>query len=352
MARMPGEVRRDASKAWSVLTRDQQTVSEPDGFFARWWYRTRLLYGGLSSKLSPSRRVVFVSSIILAVIGLSELRIHLPGEGVLIAGGKLPLLLAVAGFVLLLTLELADRVLVRDELEVARELQRDLLPARAPELPGYEFAFSYQTANTIGGDYFDFLPAAGGRLAVLVGDASGHGIAAGLLMAIASSALRTAIDLDPTPRAVVELVHRALYRTGGPRSFMTLFYGLLEPRTGILDYACAGHPYPLLVRRTGEVVELGSGSLPLGLRPEVEPAVGRSVVEPGSVLVLYSDGLPESLSTSGEAFGFERLTQVISSGGGAEAVHARLMRAVTGFAAGAPTLDDRSLVVIARRDDR
>ncbi len=100
---------------------------------------------------------------------------------------------------LLLVLELADRVVVRDELEVARELQRELLPRQAPEVPGYEFAFSYRTANTIGGDYYDFLPLEDGRLVVLMGDASGHGIAAGLLMAIANSALKLGFDADPDP---------------------------------------------------------------------------------------------------------------------------------------------------------
>ena len=137
--------------------------------------------------------------------------------------------MSITGLVFLLVLELADRVVVRDELEVARELQRELMPQQAPDVPGYSFAFSYRTANTIGGDYYDFLPLPDGRLALIVGDASGHGIAAGLLMAIANSSLKLGLDLDPDPAAVADVVNRALCGTGGTRAFMTLF--LRDSRT-------------------------------------------------------------------------------------------------------------------------
>jgi hypothetical protein len=120
--------------------------------------------------------------------------------------------LSVAGLVLLLVLELADRVVVRDELEVARELQRGLLPRQAPAVSGYDFAFSYQTANTIGGDYYDFLELEDGRLVIVIGDASGHGIAAGLLMAIANSALKLGFDADPDPVSAA----RSIAPSAGP----------------------------------------------------------------------------------------------------------------------------------------
>jgi hypothetical protein len=339
-----GAFRRDTIKAYGVLSRDHLDRPEPAGFAGRWWFRVRVLFLGLSSKLSPPRRLLFVVCVALALYGT----VDLPGRGVGPLAGPLPLVLAVAGLVLLLALELADRVLVRDELEVARQLQRELLPAHAPEVEGYSFAFSYRTANTIGGDYYAFLPAGDGRLGLIVGDASGHGIAAGLVMAIAHAALRTAIDLDPSPRAVTELVNRALYRCGGPRAFMTLFYGLLDLESGRLDYACAGHPYPLLRRAGGEVVELGAGSLPLGLRPEVAPARGSEVFAPGDLLVLYTDGVPETLDGAGSAFGFDRLGSEVAAGGAASAVHERITSELEHFAGGAPLVDDRSLVAITR----
>jgi serine phosphatase RsbU (regulator of sigma subunit) len=339
-----GAFRRDTIKAYGVLSRDHLDRPEPVGLIGRWWFRTRVLFFGLTSKLSPPRRLLFVVCVALALYGMLDL----PGRGVGPLAGKLPLVLAVAGLLLLLALELTDRVLVRDELEVARQLQRELLPERAPDLDGYSFAFSYRTANTIGGDYYAFLPAGEGRLGLIVGDASGHGIAAGLVMAIAHAALRTAIDLDPSPRAVTELVNRALYRCGGPRAFMTLFYGLLDLESGRLDFACAGHPYPLLRRADGQVVELGAGSLPLGLRPEVTPARGSELFAPGDLLVLYTDGVPETLDGAGAAFGFDRLGSEVAAGGAASAVHERLTSALERFAGGAPLVDDRSLVAITR----
>jgi serine phosphatase RsbU (regulator of sigma subunit) len=348
MREVPDTVRRDASRAYGVLTREHQDRPEPEGLFGRWWHRSRVLFLGLSLKLSPQRRLIFVGCLILVVVGIWEVRVELPGDAVGIVGGSLPMLAAVAGLVLLLALELADRVLVRDELEVARELQRDLLPDRAPDLDGYSFSFSYRTANTIGGDYYDFLPAGEGRLAIVIGDASGHGIAAGLLMAIANAALRTAIDLDPSPSAVIGLLNKALYRSGGPRAFMTVFYGLLEPASGRLEYACAGHPYPLLRRRDGEIVELGSGSLPLGLRPSVEPALGQDLLAPGDLLVLYTDGVPETLDVDGAAFGFDALRREVEAGGIASQVHARITAALDRFAHGSRMMDDRSLVAVDR----
>jgi serine phosphatase RsbU (regulator of sigma subunit) len=302
----------------------------------------------VSSKLSPPRRVMFILCLALILLGMLDLRVDLPGDVTGVMGGSLPLLAAAAGLAVLLGLELADRVQVRDELEVARQLQRDLLPARAPALDGYRFEFSYRTANTIGGDYYNFLPVADGRLALVVGDASGHGIAAGLLMAIANTALRTAVDIDPSPEAVLDLVNRSLYRSGGPRAFMTVFYGVLDPSSGRLEYACAGHPYPLLRRRQGGVQELGAGALPLGLRPQVRPARGEATVGSGDLLVLYTDGLPETLNAEGASFGFEAVRDLVAGGGAVTEVHDRIVAALDRFAESAPMMDDCSLVVIGR----
>jgi hypothetical protein len=343
----PQQLGRDASRAWGVLTREHGLGPEPEKPLARAWYRVRLFFTGVSSRLSPERRLLFIVSVGAALLATLNVRLGF-GDGPRLLSPSPLLLLSVGGLVLLLFLELADRVTVRDELEVARALQRELLPHAAPTLPGYAFAFSYRTANTIGGDYYDFLPAGDGRLALVVGDASGHGIAAGLVMAIANAALRMAIDLDPSPAAVMGLVNRALYRCGGPQAFMTCFYGLLDPESGRLDYACAGHPYPLLRRADGEVVELGSGALPLGLRPAATPAKGSESVRPGDLLLMYTDGVPETLDREENAYGFDTLRIEAAAGGDARVVHDRITSSLERFAGGAPLVDDRSLVVITR----
>ncbi len=341
-----GELKRllgtDVAHAYGVLTREQ-TEPEPSGRIARGWYRCKVLFLGLSAKLSPARRMVFAVSVLLGVAGL------LVGTDQLDATNEKALLgLALAGLVLLLALELADRVVVRDELEVARALQQALLPERPPEVAGWELACSSRTANTIGGDLYDLIPLQDGRIAVLLGDASGHGIAAGLLMAIASSTVKLALDDDPAPAPVLALLNRALVRTGDRRAFMTLFYGLLDPRSGRLELALAGHPYPMLRRATGEVVELGRGSLPLGIYRMVEPYLGSVDLAPGDLLAVFSDGLPEALDTTGESFGFDRLQGAVAAGGDARAVHDRVLADLASFEGDRPADDDRSLVVLRR----
>jgi len=335
---------RDAARAYGVVTRDHARENEPESRVGRLFYRARILFLGLAYKLSPPRRLVFAICMVLAVWGMVDLDINSAPS---LQIGLLSLL-SIAGLVFLLVLELADRVVVRDELEVARELQREILPVEAPDIEGYSFAFSYRTANTIGGDYYDFFPLEDGRLAVITGDASGHGIAAGLVMAIAGSALKLGFDIDPDPVAVTRVVNRALYRTGGPRAFMTLFCGVLEPETGRMRFVCAGHPFPLLRRANGEILELGVGCLPLGIRLGLELEAHEVEIEPGDCLVLYTDGVVETLSPSGESFGFERLPAAVASGGTSQAVHDRVLRRVEDFRQDEPVLDDLSLVVITR----
>ncbi len=332
----------EASHAFDVLTRDH-AGEEPAGRARRLWHRTKILFLGLSYKLAPPRRLLFALCLVLALAGLV-----FNSQQESIYNARVLLGLSIVGLTLLLGLELADRVLVRDELEVARHLQRALLPERPPQVPGWRFAFSSRTANTIGGDYYDLLPLEDGRLAVIVGDASGHGIAAGLLMAIASSTIKLALDTDPAPTAVLGMVNTALYRTGDRRAFMTLFCGLLEPETGRLEFASAGHPYPVLRRANGDVSELGRGGLPLGIRRTLELRAEEVVLEPGDVMAIVTDGIPEALDPQDRAFGFDRLTASVARGGDAAAVHDRLVEEVAAFVGERPADDDRSLVVLSR----
>ena len=329
------ELGRDASRAWGILSREWADEPVPQGWLRRFLHRIRIIFLGLSYKLSPARRILFAVCLALALIG-----VQLEQSSVLLA--------SVAGLVLILALELADRIVIRDELEIARDLQREILPHEPPAVPGYHFAFSYRTANTIGGDYYDFLPLPDGRLALVVGDASGHGIAAGLVMAIANTTLKMALDTEEHPLAVATMVNRALFRTGGSRAFMTLFCGFLETASGRLDYLSAGHPYPMLRRTDGSIVELGEGCLPLGIRDEVSPIPGTVDLEPGDLLLMYTDGIPEAVNQAGAAFGFDRLRELLVPGGTVAEVHDRVLRALAAFGGELNPADDRSLVVIAR----
>ncbi len=341
---------RDVADAYEVLARDRDE-REPEDGLARWLHRAKVLFLGMSFKLHPTRRVIFAISLLLALVGMIDTDpVSFGGEGWSVSFEFSPLyfLASIAGLVLILVMELVDRIRVRDELEVARQLQRDLLPDQVPHVAGYDVAHSYRTANTIGGDYYDLLPTPDGRIAVVIGDASGHGIAAGILMAIANATLKTALDLDPDPEAVMQLLNRALFRTGDRRAFMTLFYGLLDLEAGELDYACAGHPFPLLRRAGGEILELGTGQLPLGMRPKVEIAPARVRLEEGDLLLLFSDGLPEAVNAAGEAFGFERLRTLFADAASPQRIHDRVLIAFDQHRGTEALTDDLTLVVLAK----
>jgi phosphoserine phosphatase RsbU/P len=343
---------REASDAYAVLTREHGREPEPKGDLRRLLHRLRLGFLGLSYKLTPARRALFAGSLLAWFLGNLDMGIRYRGDGMAITVEASPFwyTVAVGGLVFLLALELVDRVRVRDELQVARELQADLLPHDVPALPGYLFAHSYRTANEVGGDYYDLTRLSDGRFAILVGDASGHGMAAGLVMAIANATLKTALDLDPDPVRVLSTLNRTLCRTGNRRTFMTVFYGVLDPRTGRLDYVCQGHPFPVLRRADGAVAELaGPGGFPLGLREPLDLQAHTVTLEPGDLLALFTDGLAEAVDPQGQhAFGFDRIAAIVGGGGSPQLVHDRIRDAFERHVAGEPLRDDLTLLVMCR----
>lgn len=342
---------KDAIRAYAVLTREHEGQPEPEGGLKRFFYRARLAFLGLSYKLTPARRMLFAGALLAFLVGLlnDPMTVESGKTRVVVDFSPFWFAVSVALLVFLLALELVDRVRVRDELEVARELQEDLLPHDVPPIPGYDFAHSYRTANEVGGDYYDLTPLPDGRVALLVGDASGHGMAAGLVMAIANATLKTALDLDPGPERVIQLLNRTLCRTGTKRTFMSVFYALLDPRTGEMEYVCAGHPFPLLRRSDGSIEELGCGGLPLGMREPLEVCAERTVIQPGDLMLLYTDGLAEALDTSGnEAFGYPRIAALARDGGSPNTVHERILRAFDRHVGDEPIKDDLTVLIVAR----
>jgi serine phosphatase RsbU (regulator of sigma subunit) len=342
---------RDAPRVYSVLMRDRTRGERDRGGLGRLFADARLLFLSISEKLTPRRRLLFALAVVAAIVGAFGFEITYDDSGTdfRLDASPLLLLISVAALLFLLAAELVDRILVRDELEVARQLQSELLPKSPPVVEGWAFAASWQTANDIGGDYHRFERLADGRTAIVVADASGHGMAAGLLMAVTDTALRIALELDPEPGAVAALLHRALRRLGDRRSFVTLFYGRLDPATGRLEYASAGHPSPLLRRAGGEVEEPARGSRPLGLGERCEPDRGELVLAPGDLVVLSTDGLFEAIGAGKETFGWDRLRQTVArADGGAIAVHDRLRDEIVRHVGDEPVSDDRTIVVVER----
>jgi hypothetical protein len=342
---------RDAANAYAVLTRDHALEPEPKKRLRRWIHRARLAFLGLSYKLSPARRLVFVLALLFLLLGFTQ------DLEVAVGTGKVEIFIDFSPFwftwsflalAYLLALELVDRVRVRDELEVARELQAALLPQDMPIVPGWSVAHSYRTANEVGGDYYDLLPLQDGRIALIVGDASGHGMAAGLVMAIANATLKTALDLDPAPERVAALLNRAICRIGTRRTFMSIFYAVLDPATGSLQYVCAGHPFPFIRRQDGQIEELGRGGIPLGMRENL-PLESRTVeLQPGDLLAFYTDGLAEAVDSSGSAFGYDMISRLLAEGGAPWSVHDRILAFFDHHIGGEPLRDDLTLMVMSR----
>ncbi len=339
---------RDAARAFEVLTRERRSGDrsrEPGNRFVE---GAKLAFLGLSYKLTPARRFLFAASLGAALLALIKIQFHLGNKNVSIDFGGLWFFAAIAGLCLLVALELVDRMEVRDELEVARELQASLLPREIPPLAGYRFAHSYRTAREVGGDAYDVCRLPDGRLALMVCDATGHGMAAGLVMAIAHATIGTALDIDPSPAAVAAMIHRALRRKRRRHAFLTLFYALLDPATGRLTWVSAGHPFPLLRRADGTVEEIGCGGLPLGASEIVIPPTGETQLDPGDLLILYTDGLPEATTESGTTFGYDRLTRLVQLGGPPAVVHERISRAFAEHVTDEPLMDDMTLLAVGR----
>jgi serine phosphatase RsbU (regulator of sigma subunit) len=209
--------------------------------------------------------------------------------------------------------EAQERERIEQELRVARLIQHTLLPKSAPELEGHHIAVYYQPAREVGGDFYDFLQLPDGRLGLIVGDVSGKGVPAAIVMAITRTMLRAAYRLgSPAPGEILEQVNNILYRDIPPNMFVTCLTALLDSRSGRLLYANAGHDLPYL-RHADGVSELRARGMPLGLMPNMSYEEKETTLEPGESVLLYSDGLVEAHDPQREMFGFPRMESFVGA---------------------------------------
>lgn len=241
------------------------------------------------------------------------------------------------------------------EIELASEIQRQILPKGLPSVAGWELVGWNRPARHIGGDYYDLFRLQGeaDRLAVVVGDVSGKGVPAALLVSTLHSALRLLVErMSVCPDLLSRLNHHIL-ESSAPNKFITLFLGELDPASGELTYLNAGHNPGLVVRAAGGVEQLGPGGLPLGLMPGATFRAERLTLAPGDLLCLYSDGITEATAPSDEEFGADRLGRLLGETRERAVVDilAEIDRATTAFAAGSPQGDDQTVLLIRRRAD-
>jgi len=211
--------------------------------------------------------------------------------------------------------EARERERIEQELQVARRIQQELLPEETPELDGWRIATYYGPAREVGGDFYDFLELSSGRLGLVVGDATGHGMPAALVMATTRGMLRAVVQSLESPGEVLARVNEALVAEIPPSTFVTCFYAVLDPESASLSYANAGHDLPYLRHRGGGCEELRARGMPLGLMPGMSYEEKEIELDAGEAVLFYSDGLVEAHDPKGEMFGFPRLRELVAEHG-------------------------------------
>jgi len=319
------------------------------------WYRrvlahVRVIFVAFTMRLSPARRAVYAFALVAMVVGLLN-----QASANRLADGTGWLLIAFGLVNLLVLLEVADRLTLKNDLEVAREIQNAMLPAGPYRAPGVEVAGLTRPANTVGGDFYDIQPLGDGRVVIALGDVSGKGSPAALLMALLLAMFRTLVpSIEEENLEVSELAARlnvqVTRHTPGNR-FITLFCGIFTPLTGELRYVSAGHTPPLVLRANGGGTErLADGGIALGMFAQSTYGVGRALLAPGDLLAVYSDGITEAENPDGRPFderGLEAALPRNPSASMADLAHG-VFRAVERHAGDVRLADDLTILLLRR----
>jgi phosphoserine phosphatase RsbU/P len=246
--------------------------------------------------------------------------------------------------------ERMERERMERELELATEIQQRFQPSGPPIIDGYEFQGISFSCYEIGGDYYDFIPRDDGRMVVALGDVSGKGTAAALLMSSLHAAVHAQIAARSSLDNVVDSVNTYLSENTPTNRFVTLFIGELDPATGTMRYINAGHNPPVVGHADGRISQLDSGGLPLGLMAEAQYESGEIQLLAGDALVVYSDGVSEATNLNDEEFGMDRLIEVIRKNltGSASGMRDKVESALSSFTQNAPAGDDITLLIVKR----
>jgi serine phosphatase RsbU (regulator of sigma subunit) len=346
---------RDTLEAYKFFSRNidfDELKKQP--WHLRMLGHARLLFLAFTLKLTPARRLIYGIALLSSLIGLLELfrEVHfllIPHPA--FAPGTLWLL---AGFLLvnlLVLLEVADRLSLKNDLEIAREIQQSMLPRAAFKAPGIEAFGMTRPANTVGGDFYDIVPLPDGRVLLALGDVAGKGSPAALLMALLLAMMRTLIDEGLEGADLVTRLNVQIGRHALPHSrFVTLFIAILNPATGELSYVNAGQNPPLLRRGNGSYERLRAGGMALGMFENATYSTGATILEPGDVLVMYSDGITEAEDTFDQPFD-EAGVQTVVDGqgwGSAKELGWALFEAVETHSRERRLLDDLTVLALRR----
>jgi serine phosphatase RsbU (regulator of sigma subunit) len=357
---------RDAREAYKFFTR-QLDLTELEGLprFRRILRHARLIFMAFAMRLSPARRVVYAVALLFAIVGLANqfrgigiawlglpfsfgIRLGFPAP--MFEEGAVPLLLSFLLMNLLVLLELADRLTLKNDLEIAREIQQAMLPNGLYRASGLETAGVSRPANTVGGDFYDILPRPDGRLVVAVGDVAGKGSPAALLMALLLAILRTLVDEGLEPGELATRLNAQVSRHAPASRFITLFYGVFDPATGELTYVNAGHTPPLLIRRNGSCDRLTDGGIALGMFERSTYTAGHARLDEDDLLAVYSDGITEAENAAGVPFDEQGLETALKAGQGTPVpdLAAAVLRAVERHTGDVRMADDLTVLLLRR----
>jgi serine phosphatase RsbU (regulator of sigma subunit) len=358
---------RDTAEAYRYFTRHADPAAlKAAPRYRRWLVRTRAMLAGFTMRLSPARRALYGIGLVSAAIGtivlfrgfapvslwLFPFTIDVPLPAW--ADGAAWLILGFIAVNLLVLMEVADRLSLKGDLEIARDIQLAMLPSGMQQAGDTSIAGITRPANTVGGDFYDILPLPDGRVVVALGDVAGKGSPAALLMALLLAMLRTLVDEGLESARLIARLNVQIVRHSPGSRFITFFYGLYDPKTGALEHVNAGHLPPLLRRADGRIEQVGGptggGGLALGMFDHATYQPGRITIEPGDVLVMYTDGITEAENASGQAFEESGLEAVIARTADWDPARmgAGILAAVEAYAADMRLADDLTALVLRR----
>ena len=343
---------KDARASYRLYARDleakQDEVERPGRKFV---HVAQKFFWAVMEKLTPARRLLLLVALVLLIFNPevswhSQGNLHVVSVDFRLLGGLL--------LFLLLILEVADRVVMKRDLQIAREIQGWLLPNVPPAIPGIEIAFQTRPANTVAGDYYDVFARPGRtpedkRVLVAVADVAGKSIPAALLMATFQASLRTlSVTHSSLPELVTSINQYACTNSQGGLRFTTAFLSELDPSTGTLTYINAGHNAPMLCRKSGALERLDAGGLPIGIKADAGYESGSVVLAPGDWLVIFTDGVVEAMNTRGDEYGEPRLLANIATAANVSPTEmmSHIMSELDRFVGNTPQHDDVTCLLL------
>jgi phosphoserine phosphatase RsbU/P len=345
------QFRTDARASYGLYTREVD-VTPKEGVKRGWhaWGVIKQFFWAILEKLSPARRVMLLLALALLLFN-PEFNFS-TNNGNQIIGFDFRLWGGLLMFFLLI-LEVADRVVMKRDLQIAREIQSWLLPAAPPAVPGMEIAFATRPANTVAGDFYDVFPRPGQTESqsylIAVADVAGKSIPAALLMATFQASLKT---LSATASSLAELVigmnRYACSNSQGGLRFTTAFIGEYDPGSRKLNYINAGHNQPILRRKSGAIERLDAGGLPLGIKADAPYETAAVTLQAGDWLIVFTDGVVEAVNDAGVEYGEEPLIGILSGGEDLPPAKmlSRIMVNLDSFVGTTPQQDDITCLVI------